>query len=147
MEKTITERATKLAELAHHNQKRRNGEPYILHPRRVAAGVEGWDTVSADRVKAIAILHDVLEDTPFTQQDLREAGIPEHVIAPVVLLTRGEKENYFDYITRLRDCGHNDVILVKLSDLNDNLIDLEEGSMKDKYRFAQYMLRQQITGP
>lgn len=140
MGESLREQALKIAEAAHHGQKRRNGENYIEHPKRVAGMVSG------DREVVLALLHDVLEDTPITQEGLREAGIPENVMAPLVWLTRNKGENYFNYIMRIKNSGHNEIILVKLADLDDNLRDLEEGSMKDKYRFAQYVLKLPIEG-
>ena len=141
---TITEKAIEIAERAHYKQKRRNGEPYILHPRRVADKVVGDNREATDKIKSIALLHDVLEDTPMTVEYLRKSEIPEDIIQAVAWLTRNPKENYFEYIMGLIECGIKEVILVKLADLEDNLSDLEEGSMKDKYRFAQYVLREYI---
>ena len=149
---TLGERAIAIAEQAHMNQKRRNGEPYIMHPRRVADKLTGDTQEARGRIKAIALLHDVLEDTPITVEYLRKAKIPEDVIQAVAWLTRTKsassgapKENYFEYIMGLIGFGNKDVLLVKLADLADNLSDLEEGSMKDKYRFAQYILSEEMN--
>ena len=57
-------------------------EPYILHPLRVMLGVSGV------RVRAVAVLHDVLEDTAVTAEELREANLSSEVVDAVTALTR-----------------------------------------------------------
>jgi (p)ppGpp synthase/HD superfamily hydrolase len=75
--------AEKLARGAHAGQTRRDGvTPYIVHPADVARRVD------TDAEKAVAWLHDVLEDTATTSIDLHEAGIPANVIVAVKALTR-----------------------------------------------------------
>jgi hypothetical protein len=72
-----------------------------------------------DKAKAAALLHDVLEDTDATAEDLLADGIPADVVQAVQLLTKAEGEAYADFILRLRD---NDLARrVKIADLEDNL--------------------------
>jgi hypothetical protein len=109
---TIIEKALKIAIKAHEGQLDKDGQPYILHPLRVMHGVEG------EQAKAVALLHDVIEDTAVTADDLRKAGFPEELIAAVVCVTHRREESYADYVVRCR--GSDVARRVKLSDLEDN---------------------------
>ena len=106
------ERAVRLAAEAHEGQVDKSGLPYILHPLRVMAGVDDLEA------KMVAVLHDVLEDTAVTVEQLREAGFSSAVIAGVLSVTHGDGEDYADYVVRAKadPLGR----LVKLSDLADN---------------------------
>src|SRR5258708_5729649 len=88
-------------------------EPFILHPLRVMLQVD------SDVARIVAVLHDVLEDTACTVDDLRRAGYSERVIAALDRLTRRDGEAYETYIERLLV----DALArqVKLADLADNL--------------------------
>lgn len=87
--------AERIARRAHAGQVDKAGVPYAHHPAWVAARVEG------DDAKAAAWLHDVLEDTNLTADDLRRAGIPEEVVHTVEVLTHAEGESYQDYLERV----------------------------------------------
>lgn len=93
----------------------KSGDHYGLHWSGVA-----FDVPKSDVERQIAILHDLLEDTDWTDNDLREVGFSERVIAGVVTMTRDEEnESYFDFIER---CSKNpDALHVKLSDLRNNM--------------------------
>lgn len=128
--------ALEIATLAHKNVIRRNGDPYIFHVLRVANNSRFIKTKSQ---KAAAILHDTIEDTPFDENFLREKGISEEVLKILSYLTH-EKDNvsYEDYIDRI--CENVDAMLVKLSDLTDNL---DQGTLpvitdRDRERFVTY---------
>jgi (p)ppGpp synthase/HD superfamily hydrolase len=75
------ERAVEIAAKAHAGVKDKQGQPYILHPIRVMMGVED------DDAKMVAVLHDVIEDTEVTLDDIRAAGFSEAVIAALDLVT------------------------------------------------------------
>lgn len=107
------ERAISLAVEAHRSQKDRNGAPYILHPLRVMSRVQTTEQ------KIVAMLHDVVEDTPWTLNALRAEGFSEPVVRAVDCLTRREGEDYFDFVQRSK----SDPIarVVKLADLEDNM--------------------------
>src|SRR3954451_4706993 len=106
------EKAIQIAALAHDGQVDKEGLPYILHPLRVMAGVEGLEA------KIVAVLHDVIEDTPVTADDLRQEGFSEAIIAAVLCVTHRKDEPYADYVVR---CKGNEIARrVKLSDLEDN---------------------------
>ena len=128
--------ALEIATLAHKNVIRRNGDPYIFHVLRVANNSRFIKTKSQ---KAAAILHDTIEDTPFDENFLREKGISEEVLKILSYLTH-DKDNvsYDDYIDRI--CENVDAMLVKLSDLTDNLDQdtLPVITDRDRERFATY---------
>lgn len=89
------------------------GEPFILHPLRVMLQVE------SDVGRIVAVLHDVIEDTACTFDDLRRLEYSERVIAAVDRLTRRDGEAYERYIERIQE----DPLArqIKLADLADNL--------------------------
>jgi guanosine-3',5'-bis(diphosphate) 3'-pyrophosphohydrolase len=109
------ERAIDLACRAHRGQRYPTPEPqpYVLHLFRVMVAVGGA------RARMAAALHDILEDTPATEDDLRAAGMPEDVIAAVVALTHRPEDSYEAYVERL--AGNALAREVKLADLADNL--------------------------
>lgn len=113
----VLERAIGIAVRAHAGQlyPARDGErgPYVLHLFRVMLAVEGWQARTA------AVLHDVIEDTPVTAAELREAGIPPRVVDAVVALTHRPEDSYEAYIEAL--APHALAREVKLADLADNL--------------------------
>ena len=107
------EKALQIAAKAHEGQKDKDGQPYILHPLRVMNAVDG------EEAKIAAVLHDVIEDSPVTEEDLRNEGFSEAVITAVRCLTHGKSESYADYVIR---CSNNDIACqVKLADLEDNV--------------------------
>ncbi|HEY8504116.1 MAG TPA: HD domain-containing protein [Gemmataceae bacterium] len=106
------EKALEIAARAHAGEKDRQGAPYVLHPLRVMHGVEG------EAAQIVAVLHDVVEDTDVTLDDLRAAGFSEEVLAAVDAVSRREGEPFADYIVR---CKADPIARrVKLSDLRDN---------------------------
>ena len=106
------EKALQIAARAHEGQVDKEGLPYVLHPLRVMDGVDGT------AAKVVAVLHDVIEDTPVTADDLRREGFDEAVVAAVTCVTHRQGEPYADYVVR---CKGDDVARrVKLADLGDN---------------------------
>ena len=131
------ERAIQIAARAHEGQVDKQELPYILHPLRVMDGVEGLDA------KIVAVLHDVVEDTPVTFEDLEREGFSGEVLAALRCVTHAEGESYADYVVRCRA----DPIArrVKLSDLADNTrlsrtIVRPQALARDTARFAKYLL-------
>lgn len=109
----ILEKAIQIAVNAHFGQKDRAGSPYILHPLRV------MNTVTSFDAKVVAILHDVVEDTDVTFDDLINAGIPKHLVITLRLLTHTDNLSYEDYISRL--AANPLAVKVKIADLKDNM--------------------------
>lgn len=126
---TLLITAERIARIAHRDQTRKDGKPYITHPQAVA------ESMSSEEGKIVAWLHDVLEDTPITETGLLVQGIPEKLIYDIQTVTRMKDETYFHFIKRVSE-GSDNAISVKINDIFHNLSDLEEGSLKDKYRFA-----------
>jgi (p)ppGpp synthase/HD superfamily hydrolase len=112
----MIETALKIAVEAHAGQTDKLGHAYILHPLRVMQRCRGEVAMSA------AILHDVVEDTEWTFERLRDAGIEEAVIDALDALTKRDGEAYSDFVERAK---RNPIAReVKLADVSDNL-DLE----------------------
>lgn len=106
------ETALKVAVEAHYGQKDKGGRPYIFHPLRVAAGCSG-------KAKVAALLHDTVEDTSVTFEQLAEHGIDGEILAAVKLLTHDKSVPYLDYVRMVKE---NPIAReVKMSDLRDNM--------------------------
>jgi hypothetical protein len=104
-----------IAFIAHRGKLDRSGAPYIDHPGRIA---ERFDPATEPVEAAAAWLHDVLEDTAVTAQELFEAGVLPAVIEVVRLLTRTPEVAEEEYYARLR--AHEVARRVKLADIDDN---------------------------
>jgi (p)ppGpp synthase/HD superfamily hydrolase len=111
----LLERAIALACRAHHGQRYPSpeAEPYVHHLFRVMLAVRGF------RTQVAAVLHDVLEDTEVTLDQLREVELPDDVVNAVVALTHRSDQTYEQYIEQV---ARDDLARqVKLADLADNL--------------------------
>lgn len=93
------------------------GKPYIGHLIRVASNVLGNSDIR-EFLTTIALLHDLIEDTDWTEEDLRKE-FPDEVVDAVIALTKVEGQNYETYINNL--ISNKLAIHVKLSDLEDNM--------------------------
>lgn len=109
------EEVLRLAIDAHEGQKDLDGKPVILHPLTV--GLAG-----KNREEMIAgFLHDVVEDTDFTFDDLLEKGVEKEVVDALRLLTHDKDTDYYDYVQRIIDSGNPIALAVKRNDLTHNL--------------------------
>ena len=128
----LTKKAIRLAFRAHEGQKDKAGLPYILHPVHLA------EQMTTEDACVVALLHDVLEDTDVTEDELRAEGFTEPQLDAVKLLTRTKDEDYFDYVKRIR--GNALAKTVKLADLEHNSDRTRIGtfSEKDEIRFQKY---------
>ena len=120
MNLTKTELLTLARDLAftkHQGQVDKGGNPYFGHPKRVAERVAAKG--GSEQMQMCAYLHDVVEDTDVTFEQLARMGFPEEVVEGVRALTRMEGESYEEFIRR---CGKNSIARqVKLADLEDNM--------------------------
>ncbi|PWW56112.1 HD domain-containing protein [Actinokineospora spheciospongiae] len=104
--------AIRIARDAHAGQVDKSGLPYIAHPLRVLAAVEG------EHEKMTAALHDVVEDTPVTPDDLLAAGCPPEVVAAVEAVSKRPGESQPDYLDRV--AADPLALAVKRADIADN---------------------------
>lgn len=147
-------KAPQVAARAHQHQKRKDGTPYVAHPVRVALRAAERFTFGSKMSRYAMIggfLHDTVEDTDLTFDDLREMGFDETVIAIVDRLTRRTGETYMEFIVRCKGDGLSVVSLVAIedkdSDIDDNLEDQsaldpdEAVFLTDRYTKAKKVLR------
>ena len=107
------ETAIRIAVTAHAGQVDKGGAPYVTHPLRLMAAVEGEDAQS------VAVLHDVVEDTSVTQDQLKREGFSDAVLEAVKCVTHQKDQPYADYVI---GCKANPLARqVKLADLTDNM--------------------------
>lgn len=112
--------AIELAVKAHSNQFDKAGESYILHPLRVMVAAMA-DPLLGDSEEAhmAAVLHDVVEDTPITLEDIADQGASPLVFSLVNAMTRREEEDYESYIWRVH-AGGSLARRLKILDIKDN---------------------------
>ncbi|KUM51768.1 HD domain-containing protein [Rheinheimera sp. EpRS3] len=126
------ERAIEIAAKAHAGQVDKAGQPYILHPIQVMLRVTGTET------RIAAILHDVIEDSEFTIEDLRKEGFSNVVLLAVAALTKRENESRIDAALR---ASENEIArIVKLADNAENmdLSRIANPTDKDYARLKEY---------
>ena len=104
------------------------GREYILHPLRVMAKMK------TDLEMSAALLHDVLEDSEITAEQLLAEGIPAEVVEAVQCLSRKENEDYQDFVARAKK--NKLAANVKIADIEDN-IDVLRLTSLDEYDLAR----------
>jgi (p)ppGpp synthase/HD superfamily hydrolase len=127
------EDAIALATEAHRGQRGKAGQPYFLHVLRVMFRLD------SDMERVVGVLHDVVEDTGRSFDDLRRLGYSEEVLAALECVTKRESESYEQFVER---AGSNPVARrVKLADLEDNmdLRRLPAVGEKDLERLGRYV--------
>ncbi len=138
-------KAIEIAARAHDGFNDKCGEPYILHPLRVMLSRK-------DELERIcAVLHDVIEDTELTLDDLRNEGFSEEVILILDCLTKRPGEKYEDYISRI--ITNENACHIKLADLNDNMdpgrmvcYDKDSEARLEKYKNAKRRILDVLFG-
>lgn len=108
----LTKKAMQIAFEAHKNQIDKNGIPYIFHPVHLA------EQMTDEKTICVALLHDVVEDTNITFEQLEEEGFSEDIITALNLLTHKKSVPYMDYIKEIKT--NSIAIAVKLADLIHN---------------------------
>ncbi len=130
--KPTLEDAIRLAVEAHHGQRDRYGQPYVLHPLRVMFRLHS----ETDRI--VGVLHDVIEDTSRTTEDLRRMGYSEEILTALDSVTKRVGERYGEFVLRSKanPIGRR----VKLADLEDNMDvrRMQEVTLEDTKRLARY---------
>ncbi len=122
-------KAISLAAEAHEGQYRWDGSPYITHPLRVMEAI-GY---ASDSFATAAVLHDTVEDTFVTLDQIKD-NFGEEVREIVDCLTKRENETYRNFILRCKK--NKGATRIKIRDIEDNLRDLEEGSLRTRYKKA-----------
>ena len=127
-------KAISIATAAHEGHFDKGGKPYILHPLHLMNQLM-FDT----QLAVIAVLHDVVEDSSYSFDELVIDGFSDRVLAALILLTHNDNEDYLqDYIPKI--CTNYDAIRVKRKDLehNSDITRLKELGDKDLERLKKY---------
>ena len=135
----MTKKALKLCFAAHKDQTDKSGMPYVFHPFHLAEQMPDEETT------IVALLHDVVEDTDYTLEDLAAEGFGKEILEAVALMTHEDDVPYLDYVAKLKD---NPIArAVKLADLAHNSdlsrigeIDDETRERLEKYKKAMELL-------
>lgn len=135
----LTKKAIKLCFEAHKGQLDKSGLPYVLHPVHIA------EQMTDEYSTVVALLHDVIEDTQYTIDDLVNMGYPEQVIEAIKLLTHDKNVPYMEYIFALKN--NKIAKAVKLADLEHNsdltrlnVVDAKALKRVEKYKQAKALL-------
>lgn len=125
----------RLSYLAHHGQVDKGGCPYVFHPFHLAEQMDSEEAVAA-------LLHDVVEDTDYTLEELRSQGFPGRGLKALALLTHDKEVPYLEYVRQIE--ADPLARQVKLADLlhNSDPTRLDEADPKrlEKYRQAIELL-------
>ena len=108
----LTKKALKISFNAHKDQVDKTGVPYVFHPFHLAEQMD--DEAST----CVALLHDVVEDTDYTFDDLEKEGFTKEIIDAIKLLTHDPSVPYLDYINTIKENAVS--TKVKLADLKHN---------------------------
>ena len=135
----LTKKALRLCFDAHKEQTDKTGMPYVFHPFHIAEQM-------TDEISTVcALLHDVVEDTDYTLEDLSKMGYPSEVIDVLRLLTHDPEVPYFDYVkaisinpiakqVKLADLAHNSDV-TRLNEIDDKAV-----ARTEKYKKAIALL-------
>lgn len=128
----MTKIALNLSFEAHKDQRDKSGMPYVFHPFHLAEGMRDEDTT------IVALLHDVIEDTDTTLDDLKALGFSEAVLDAIALMTHDDEVPYMDYVAAIKK---NPIArAVKLADLrhNSDMTRLDTVTLRDIDRAEKY---------
>jgi (p)ppGpp synthase/HD superfamily hydrolase len=127
-----TKKALKLCYEAHKDQVDKTGVPYVFHPFHVA------EQMKDEATTVVALLHDVVEDTYYTLDDIAAEGFGQDIVDAVALMTHEDDVPYLDYVAKLKS---NPIArAVKLADLahNSDLSRLGEIDLETRKRLVKY---------
>ncbi len=128
----LLEKVSEFSMKAHKCQFDKGGQPYYLHVQKVASMGKN------ENEKIVGYLHDVIEDTNYTIEDIKALGVNEKCIEAITYLTRNKKLSYNEYISSIKKCelAKN----VKINDLKNNmdLTRLKSVTDKDLARLKKY---------
>jgi (p)ppGpp synthase/HD superfamily hydrolase len=141
-ETVMLNKAIEIAARAHTGQLDKAGEHYILHPLRVMLACK------TELEMICAVLHDLIEDTDITLDDLRKEGFNEETVEIVDTLSRRDGEKYTDFIGRILE--NETACRIKLADLADNMNMArlpkpgEKDKRMEKYKKADKQIREKL---
>ena len=135
----LTKKALKISFKAHKDQMDKSGMPYVYHPFHLA------EQMNDEYSTCVALLHDVVEDTDISLDDLASDGFPAEVIEALTLMTHNDNVPYMDYVRKIKtnpiatkvkqaDLEHNSD-LTRLDNVDDAALE-----RKNKYRQALFIL-------
>ena len=126
---------------AHEGQTDKSGEEYWKHPVQVA-GIVASLLNGNENEQIAALLHDVIEDTRYSYQDLKEMGYPHAVLDIVLWVTRTKPTGtYLDWIQDMVERGPTGALKVKLADNMSNMRDGVTDSLKKRYERSMELLK------
>ena len=135
----LTKQALKLCFEAHKEQVDKSGIPYVFHPFHLA------EQMTDEATTVVALLHDVVEDTELTFDDLEKQDFGEEIISALKLLTHNDDTPYMDYVAKIKT--DKIATTVKLADLKHNsdlsrldVVDEKALNRKEKYEKAMKFL-------
>ena len=128
----LLELAIEVATKAHEGQLDKGGNPYILHPQAVAASLDSTEN------KIVAYLHDVVEDTEITLEDLEKMGFTYRIVNSIRILTKSKDISYDDYLKSVKK--DSNAWHVKMADIKHNMdiSRIPEPTAKDLARIEKY---------
>lgn len=109
----LYELALQISQKAHAGQFDKGGNPYIQHPMRVANSLDDLEQ------KIVALLHDVMEDSEISKDQLLNYGFTNRIVNSIRILTKSKDISYDDYIRAIKK--DNNAWKVKIADIKDNL--------------------------
>ena len=108
----ITKKALKLCFEEHKEQVYKSGMPYVFHPFHLA------EQMKTEETTVVALLHDLVEDTDYTIEDLTSMGFSKSITDAIALMTHANDVEYMDYVCEIKN---NPIAkVVKLADLKHN---------------------------
>ena len=134
----LTKKAMILCFEAHKEQKDKSGLPYVHHPFHLA------EQMTDEATTIVALLHDVVEDTSVTLEDLKSEGFPQEVVDAIALMTHNDGSPYMDYVARIKQ---NPIAkAVKLADLthNSDVTRLDVVTDGDRERAEKYQAAMEL---
>jgi (p)ppGpp synthase/HD superfamily hydrolase len=130
--------AIQIATKAHKGQKRHGGEPFITHPNAVA---NNFFSLS---YQIVSWLHDVIEDTSYTLEQLYIEGISSMHIERIDILTQKDNQTYYEYIQFIKNSRNKMAIAIKIADTQHNMLTCTKTAM-NKYLFALDVLKKVLS--
>ena len=128
----MTKIALKICFEAHKNQTDKSGMPYVFHPFHLA------EQMVDEKTTVVALLHDVIEDTEYTIDDLKNMGFSDDILSAIALMTHTDGVPYMEYVAKIKT--NSIAKAVKLADLrhNSDMSRLDKVTIHDCERAEKY---------